>query len=466
MSELVELTISQASELIKAGRLSPVDLTQAYLDRTAAHDHVVNSYILVLRDAALAEATAAQMEIASGRYRGPMHGIPVAIKDIFNTANVPTTGHSALFKNNVPKEDATVVKLLRDAGAVILGKTATWEFAIGGVSFDLPWPPARNPWDVSRDTAGSSSGSAAAVAAAFCAGAVGTDTAGSVRSPSAWCGLAGLKPTYGLISRRGILPLSYTLDHAGPMCWTVEDCAIMMQVLAAHDPQDPASADPSPVDFKAGINDGVKGLRVGVVRHFYEKDSPAAPVIAKAIEEALDIFRRGGASVSDATLAPLDTYYDALALVMHAEAYAVHRDGLIETPALYGQSARQRLSIGAFISGSEYVDGLRLRQKLVNQAAEVMKNFDVLITPTRNTPPQKLGDYDMQVGARIYTRPFSLLGLPALSVCSGFSPEGLPLSMQIVGRPFEDHLVLRVGHYFEMLKQTRDERRSLLPRAA
>jgi aspartyl-tRNA(Asn)/glutamyl-tRNA(Gln) amidotransferase subunit A len=269
------LTIAEASRRIRAGRLSPVTLTEAYLDRIRALDETLHAYIKVLEPEALATALQAEAEIAAGAWKGPLHGIPLGIKDIYNTSGIATTGHSALFQGHVPAEDATTVRLLRDAGAIVLGKLATFEFAIGGPSFDLPWPPSRNPWNVARQPGGSSSGSGCAVAAGLCAGAMGSDTGGSIRYPAAWCGIAGLKPTYGLVSRRGILPLAYTLDHAGPMCWTSEDCALMMQVLAAHDPADPASANVPIPDFAAALNGTLSGLKIGVVRHFFERDAPA-----------------------------------------------------------------------------------------------------------------------------------------------------------------------------------------------
>ncbi len=461
MSELCFLTIAEAARRIQARTLSPVDLTEAYLDRIAALDGKLNSYILVLREQALAEAKRAEGDIAAGNYKGPLHGIPLGIKDIYNTAGIATTGHSALYRDHVPTEDATTVRLLREAGAVILGKTSTWEFAIGGVSFDLPWPPARNPWDTTLDPAGSSSGSGAAVAGGLCMGAMGTDTGGSIRSPAAWNGIAGLKPTYGLVSRRGILPLSFTLDHAGPMCWTAEDCALMMQVLAAHDPADPGSADPGRIDFTSGLDGDLSGLRIGVVRHFFETDAPADAVIVGALEKALDVYRKAGATVQDVRLAPLETYYDLCALIMGPEAFSIHEKGLTETPELYGAVARKRLSAGAFVQGSDYVNALRLRARLVAEAAAVMQDVDVLVTPTRHTPPETLGAFDTILGHRFYTRPFNVLGLPALSICSGFTGNNLPLSIQIVGRPFEDAVVLKVGHAFETATDYRQVRPDL-----
>jgi len=466
MSDPCFLTIAEASRRIRARTLSPVTLAEAFLGRIAALDGDLHAYIRVLGDEALAEARRAEAEIAAGRYRGPLHGIPLGIKDIYNTAGIPTTGHSALFRDHVPAEDATAVRRLRGAGAVILGKTATWEFAIGGPSFDLPWPPARNPWDTTLDPAGSSSGSGAAVAAGLCMGAMGTDTGGSIRSPSAWNGIAGLKPTYGLVSRRGVLPLSFTLDHAGPMAWTAEDCALMMDALAAHDPLDPGSAAPGPIDFAGALGGDLSGLRIGVVRHFFEAEAPADAVVTDAVEAAVALYGRMGATVKEVSLAPLETYYDLFTLIMGAESFSIHERWLKETPELYGATARQRIAAGAFVRGSDLVNALRLRARLVAQAAEVMETVDVLLMPTRHTPPEPLGAFDTITGHRFYTRPFNVLGLPALSVCSGFTGNGLPLSMQIVGRPFEDALVLKVGDAFEKATGYREIRPPLIPREA
>src|SRR3954471_18450895 len=237
------LTIAEAARLIETRELSPVELVESRLDRIARLDDRLHSFIRVLADDARAAARAAEAEIAAGKYRGPLHGIPIGLKDIYETAGVATTGHSKVMQDHVPKADAFSVAKLRQAGTVVMGKLATHEFAFGGPSFDLPWPPARNPWDTARFTGGSSSGTGAAVAAGLVLGGTGSDTGGSIRGPSAYCGLAGIKPTYGLISRMGILPLAFSLDHAGPLAWTAEDCAILLQVMAGHDPADPASAN-------------------------------------------------------------------------------------------------------------------------------------------------------------------------------------------------------------------------------
>src|SRR6195952_1272139 len=315
MTDLHFLTIAQASAQIKARKLSPVELTRALLARVKRLDGMLNSHLLLLEDQALADAATAEAEIMAGRWRGRLHGIPIGLKDIYNTAGIRTTGHSGLFKDHVPAEDAFTVSLLRKAGAVITSKLATWEFAIGGSSFDLPWPPARNPWDVSLDPSGSSSGSAVAVAAGLCLGAMGSDTGGSIRGPAAWCGIAGHKPTYGLLSRRGILPLSFSLDHAGPMCWTSEDCALMMQVLAQYDPEDPGSAKTPSVDYTAGLGGGLAGLRVGVVRHFFETDLSTDNETIAALENSLMALRDMGAVIFDVTLSPFGVYADTGSLI-------------------------------------------------------------------------------------------------------------------------------------------------------
>src|SRR5579863_10466358 len=290
------LTIAEAARLIEKKELSPVELVDSRLDRIARLDGRLHSFIRVLAEEARRDARVAEAEIAAGHYRGPLHGIPIGLKDIYETAGVATTGHSKVMQNHVPQADAFSVKKLRDAGAVVMGKLATHEFALGGPSFDLPWPPARNPWDVSRFTGGSSSGTGAAVAAGLVLCGTGSDTGGSIRGPAAYCGLAGIKPTYGLCSRAGILPLAFSLDHAGPMAWTAEDCAIMLQAMAGHDPADPASANVAIPDFRSALTGDVKGLRIGLIRHFYTTDNEANAATRDAIDAAARKYEEMGAA--------------------------------------------------------------------------------------------------------------------------------------------------------------------------
>jgi aspartyl-tRNA(Asn)/glutamyl-tRNA(Gln) amidotransferase subunit A len=466
-SDLTYLTIAAAAARIRTGKLSSVKLTEAYLQRIGELDGVLHAYIRVLPEQALAAAKLADADIAAGNWKGPLHGIPLGIKDIYNTAGIATTGHSALFRDHVPKEDAVTVQRLKAAGAIVLGKLSTFEFAIGGPSFDLPWPPARNPWNIERQPGGSSSGSGAAVAAGLCTGAMGTDTGGSIRYPAAWCGIAGLKPTYGLVSRRGILPLAYSLDHAGPMCWTSEDCALMMQALAGHDPLDPASADVPIPQFAGALGGSLTGVRVGVVRHFFETDAPSGAETIAALESATHTLANLGASVADITIAPHSAYCDLCMLIMETEAFAIHEKHLTATPELYGALARRRIMAGAMVRASDYVNAQRLRAKLTADLVAKMLDVDVLVMPTWGEPAAEFGE---EASLRLdvaFTMPFNVTGNPALSVCSGFSGDGLPLSMQIVGRHFQDALVLKVGDAFEKASGLRDRRPALdMARAA
>jgi aspartyl-tRNA(Asn)/glutamyl-tRNA(Gln) amidotransferase subunit A len=459
-TDLCFLTISEASALLRARSISPVDLARACFDRIKELDGQLNAFIRPLEQQAMADAKRAEAEISGGGWKGPLHGIPIGLKDIYNTAGIATTGHSALFKDHVPAEDAFTVALLRQAGAVILGKLSTWEFAIGGASFDLPWPPARNPWNTAHEPSGSSSGSGAAVASGLAMAAMGTDTGGSIRGPASWCGISGLKPTYGYLSRRGILPLSFSLDHAGPMCWTSEDCALMMSVLARHDPLDAGSADVVAPDFAAALGRDLAGLRIGVPRHFFEVDVTSEPEVLAAFEASLAVFRSLGATVTEVTLSPLGLFTDVNSLITAVEGYAIHRQWLLKTPELYGERGRLRIAAGAFVTASDYVNAQRERTRLVAEVAATMRDVDLLVMPTRQMVAPILGGYDSSVGPSL-TRPFNMTGYPALSICNGFSSSGLPISLQIAGRPFEDHLVLKAGDAFEKATSFRSVRPNL-----
>ncbi len=455
-SSLGYLTIAEAAELIQSRKLSPVDLATHAFSRIKTLDSKLNSHLLVLEEQGMQAARAAESEIAGGHYRGKLHGIPIGLKDIYNTAGIRTTAHSAVLADHVPMADATTVVKLREAGAIFTGKLATWEFAIGGTSFDLPWPSARNPWNTDHDPAGSSSGSGAAVAAGLVLGAMGSDTGGSIRGPAAWCGIAGLKPTYGLVSKAGVLPLSYALDHAGPMCWTAEDCAIMMTALAGPDASDPCSAMVEAPDF-SDMSSPITGLRVGVVRHFFEKDLPCEPDVAASFEAALDVLRGLGCVVSDVTIAPFSAYGAAAGQISRAEGFSIHEHWLQTVPEKYGAIGRQRLSAGAFVRGVDYVNAQRERARLIAELAVTMQSVDVLVFPGARSVAPKIAS-DRSLGGAFYNRAFNLTGSPALSVCSGFSPAGLPYALQIVGRPFEDPLVLRVGSLYETATPWRGRR--------
>jgi aspartyl-tRNA(Asn)/glutamyl-tRNA(Gln) amidotransferase subunit A len=445
-----QLTIAESIRAIAAGSLSPVALTEAYLDRIAALDGELHSYVLVLRDQALKSAQTPA--------RGVLHGIPIGLKDIYKTRGIRTTAGSRRYLDHIPDEDAETWVRLRNAGAILLGKNETHEFAIGGPDFTLPFAPARNPWNTAHYPAGSSSGSAVAVAAGLCAGAMGSDTGGSIRGPAAYCGIVGLKPTYGRVSRRGVFPLSYTLDHCGPLTRTVEDCAIMMQALAGYDPQDPASADMPVPDYRAALTTRVDGARIGVVRHFHEHDAVAdfgpesAPSAAYtlAFDAACRTLESLGARLVDIKLSPLVDYLDANRLIMLAEAYALHEKDFRERPQDFGHHMFARIALGAFLTAADYVEAMRQRRELAVEFARAIEGCDAVVSANSTGPAPRIDaipTYSTFERAS-YTGPYNLTGSPALSVPIGFE-DGLPLAFQMVGKPFDEAGVMRVGHAFE-----------------
>jgi aspartyl-tRNA(Asn)/glutamyl-tRNA(Gln) amidotransferase subunit A len=345
-----------------------------------------------------------------------------------------------------------------------LGKLTTWEFAIGGTAFDTPFPPTRNPWNIDHDPAGSSSGSGAAVAAGLCAMAMGSDTGGSIRWPAAWCGLAGLKPTYGRVSRAGIMPLSFSLDHAGPLTWTVEDAAIVLQAIAGHDASDPASARCPVADYRAALAGGnLRGLRLGVARAMFERDCVGSEEMLSAFDESVGVLRELGASIAEIELPPLALYNATAYLIARSEGFAIHEKALRERPQDYGALARDRLTIGAYVRASDMVQAMRRRQMLVEATTAAMGGVDAILLPTAPDPAPRLGDLAPYFGNQrpTYMRPFNLTGQPALSVCNGFDNAGLPLSLQIVGRCFDEAMVLRIGHAYERTTPWRGRRPQL-----
>jgi aspartyl-tRNA(Asn)/glutamyl-tRNA(Gln) amidotransferase subunit A len=474
MMDPAQLTIAEASRAIAAGSLSPVALTEAYLDRIAALDGELHSYVLVLRDQALAAARA----LAGRPARGALHGIPIGLKDIYKTRGIRTTAGSRRYLDHIPDGDADTWVRLREAGAILLGKQETHEFAIGGPDFTLPFAPARNPWNTAHYPAGSSSGSAAAVAAGLCAGAMGSDTGGSIRGPAAYCGIVGLKPTYGRVSRRGVFPLSYTLDHCGPLTRTVEDCAIMMQALAGYDPDDPASADVPVPDYRAALATRLDGLRIGVVRHFHEHDAVAAfgpdsapsAAYTTAFDAACRSLESLGARLTDIKLSPLIDYLDANRLIMLAEAYALHEKDFRERPQDFGHHMFARIALGAFLTAADYVEAMRQRRELCVEFARALDGVDVVVSANSTGPAPRIDTiptYSTFERAS-YTGPYNLTGSPALSVPIGFE-DRLPLAFQIAGKPFDEATVMRVGHAFEQATEFHRQRPAIaapLPSAA
>lgn len=457
------LTIAKAASLIKKREMSSVDLLESRLQRITKLDGKLNSFIRVLADDALASARSLDNEISAGYYRGPLHGIPIGLKDVYDLAGVPTTAHSKILQNNIPSFDAHSVKRLKEAGAVIIGKLATHEFAFGGPSFDLPWPPARNPWDTTRFTGGSSSGAAASVAAGLVLGSAASDTGGSIRTPAAYCGLAGLKPTYGLISRSGILPLAWSLESAGPIAWTAEDCAILLQAMAGFDPKDPTSVNHPIPDYTQSLTNDVRGLRIGLLRHFYTSDNPVNPVAHNAIETAAKKFEEMGCIVQEIQLSPLSEWTACGVIIMMAEGYAIHEANLQKRFTDYGEVFRDRMALAGLFTSADYIQAMRCRRELVLEFDQIMNDFDVILTATTANEAAKIeeiGKFSI-LERPLSTITFNVTGSPAMSVCCGYSEAGLPLSMQIVGKRFADHTVLRAADAYERATPWRERRPAL-----
>lgn len=445
------LTIAAAADLIARRKLSPVELTKMQLDRIARLDPTLHAFVCVTAERALADAKKAEATIMAGKSAGPLLGIPIAHKDIFNTRGIPTTAHSRLLQNHVPENDATVAARLADAGTVMLGKLAAHEFAWGGPSFDLPWPPARNPWDPACFTGGSSSGSGAAVAAGLVLGCTGSDTGGSIRMPASLCGVSGFKPSYGLCSAAGVFPLAPTLDHPGPMAWTVEDCAILLQAMAGHDPQDPASADRTLLDYRRELERPISGLRIGFVRHFHEDDASVSDAVKRALNDAVVVFRSLGAEVRDVALPHLADWGACGMIILVAEAHALHEKWLKTRIHEYGEIFRDRVAMGALLSAADYLAAQRMRTELCKAFAEVMRNVDLLLCAAMPDGAPAMGEVT-KMGTfekPNFSFPFNVAGAPALALRAGFNDRGMPLGMQLAGRPFEDAAVLRAGYQYE-----------------
>ncbi|MFI2369943.1 amidase [Streptomyces sp. NPDC018833] len=452
---LHELSVQEAGMLLRSGELTSVELTRHALDRIALLDPALHAFIQVTEETALRRAAVADRDLRAGRDRGPMHGIPYALKDIFDVAGVPTTNASRLRADRVARADSTVERRLQAGGGVGLGKLTTFEFAIGGPSFDLPVPPARNPWSEQHVPSGSSSGSGAAVAAGLVRVTVGSDTSGSTRGPAFHCGAVGLKPTYGRVSGHGAWTLSQTMDHFGPLTWTVADTAAALRVIAGADPADPRTADIEVPDYTAALDRGVAGLRVASSPGWYAEDPMTMPEIVTGVEQALGVLDSLGARVEQVTLPPYEVFNACGRVICAAEAFSNLEDDLRRHPRSFGRYTYQRVMPGAGIAASDLMRAYEVRRRLTRQLDEtVFDRHDVLITVCGQTtaalwsdfpadwPPPKLAN-DMQ------TIPFSVTGHPALSLPIGFAANGLPIGLQIVGRAFEEATVLRVAAALE-----------------
>ena len=451
-SEIPFLTVAELSELIRGGELSPVDVTEAYLTRVEALNGDIRAYLTVTADQAREAAQEAADEIANGQYRGPLHGVPVAVKDQIYTEGIRTTIGTPVFDEFVPEYDATVIARLKEAGAILLGKLNMTEFATTALSHQFD--PPRNPWDRDRSCGGSSSGSGAATAAFMAAATLGEDTGGSVRCPAAWCGLAGIRPTWGLVSRYGVAPGVRSMDTVGPLARTVEDCAIVLQAIAGHDPNDRLTRQEAPPDFRAALNGDLDGLRIGILQEVLYAQS-VEPDVGQAILEAGNVLSRLGANVSEVSI-PIAAHTGPINGGIRVEAPTTYGNLLRERPRDIGHDNRIGYMVNAIMPASAYYKAIRLRTLFRAEVLQAMGGYDLLISPTIGVPAQ-VRTPDPEITSKenvsrtpwLFTNVASLANLPALSVPCGFSEGGLPLSLQIAGRPFEETTVLKAGHAYE-----------------
>ena len=449
---LFYLTITEAAAGLRRKDFSPVELTKACLARIEAIDGTLHSFITLTADLALRQAEQAEKELHSGNDRGPLHGIPIALKDLYMTKGIRTTCHSAVLENWTPDHDATTVTKLQEVGTILLGKLGMHEFAFGGPSIDAPFPAVRNPWNTAHIPGGSSSGPGAALAAGLCYGALGSDTGGSIRTPSSHCAVVGIKPTYGRVSRFGVVPLSWSLDHAGPMARSVEDCAILLQTIAGYDAKDPASTNLAVPDFRAVLRDGIKGLRVGVPRaHWFDENKGTDPETEAVFDNALKTLESLGAVIVKIDGKAFSIARKANQTILVCEAYAYHEKTLQATPMKFGSSVRRRMLEGAFLSAADYITALRARSVLNDQICANFTRVDVFAVPGAARPPEAFEGMDPneQNLRPNFTNPFNLTGLPAISVPCGFTSGNLPVGLQIVAQPFEEATCFRVAYAYE-----------------
>ncbi len=453
-NELVYLTLREAADGLRRRAFSAVELTEAVLARTEAVEPRVHAYITLTADQARAAAAAADGEIGAGRYRGPLHGIPIGLKDNFYTAGVRTTAGAKVLADFVPTQDATVVTRLRAAGAVITGKLNLHELAIGSTTTNPHYGATHNPWNLDHIPGGSSGGSGAALAAGLCFAATGTDTRGSIRNPAALCGVVGFKPTYGRVSIFGVVPLSWTMDHAGPLARTVEDVALVMNAIAGYDPQDATTVDVPVPDFTSGLGQPIRGLRLAVVRNWFF--DALDPEVRAALETAIGVFRGLGATVEDVELSSLTPTHEVFEVITRPEAAAWQHELLAARPDDYGADVRMGLEMGELILAIDYIRALQLRRIMADEQYALLRRYDGLLAPTRAAPAAPIGvaatvvdSREIAIGRQGLTAPFNLSGIPAISVPCGFSTAGLPIGMQVAGRPWDEVTVLRIAHAYE-----------------
>src|SRR5258705_4721667 len=466
-TDLHDLSIAELAGMNAARKLSPVELTEALIQRIERFDAQTRAFITPTFDLARRQARAAESEIAGGKHRGSLHGIPFALKDIYDTKGILTSGHSRVFIDRIPSEDATATTRLYDAGAVLLGKLATHEMAHAGPSFDLPWPPARNPWNLARFTGGSSSGSGAAVAAGMVPVALGSDTGGSIRGPASLCGIVGLMPTFGLVSRAGVITNSYTFDHCGPLARTVEDCALTLEALAGYDPKDAGSLSRPIPRYRRALGQDLRGIKIGVLRHHWETDVPASEDVRRAMDAALDVLRRLGAELEECRVRPLGSYFDVKIIIAESEIFSVHQKNLVSRAKDFGADFLSRVLPSVLFTAHDYVQATREHRRMMVEMAPLYQKFDAFITAGMGEAPL-LADYrsvSFWQKSSLLTA-WNVTSQPVLMLPNGFGKNGLPLGMQVLGRPFGETTMLRIGHAYERATEWHTRRPQLVPGAA
>ena len=445
-------SIAGLQRLLRAKDASPVEIVKALSARIERHDPVLHAFVTPTPEIALQRARAAEARFARGEPLGPLDGIPYGLKDVINTAGTRTTGQSRILQDNVPERDAFVEARLKAAGGILMGKLTTYEFAHGGPSWDLPWPPAMNPWKKGYLPGGTSSGPGAAVAAGLLPAAIGTDTGGSIRMPAAACGIVGVKPTYGLVSRQGVLPNTFSFDACGPMSRTVEDAAILLSTMAAYDREDISSVEKPEVDYARDLDNSIAGVRIGWVRCWYEGDASCHPDIPPAIESALRVLASAGAVVEEVALSDLLTYQDCKTTISITEMFSAYEHEFRTRPQDFGTMFRNKVLPGALIRAEDYFQALRQRTWLCQELSRAFREFDIIASAGWMTvaEPAKPDKLDKFLRPPNITTPFNIGGQPAMNIPCGFSREGLPISLQLAARHFDEALMFRVGHSYQM----------------
>lgn len=454
--ELCFLTLAEQARLIRDRKVSPVEVVGSVLRQIERIDGRINAYITVMGETALSESRQAEAEIARGNYRGPLHGIPIALKDLFYTKGIRTTAGSKILRDFVPGEDATAVTRLREAGAVIVGKTNMHEFAFGPLNTNPHYGDVHNPWDLSRVTGGSSGGSAAAAATFMCSAALGSDTGGSIRIPASFCGLFGIKPTYGRVSRYGAIPCAWSLDNVGPLARTAKDGALVLAAIAGWDPRDPASSRKPVPDYATTLSQPVSGLKVAVLQEYMT--DPMEPEVVAGVRTALEVLRQLGMRVEEISVPKVDSAIGASTAILYSEVASYHEENMRTRPEDFGPDVRARLEQGLMIAATDYVKAQRVRRMLIDRFQGLMRRYDAIVCPTEPaTAPrldQEVVQYDGLVEPRPatatrHTRLFNLTSQPAASVPCGFASNGLPIGMQIATAPFAEATALRIAHAYQ-----------------